>query len=234
MSVRKEEFINDEIYHVTVRGVEGRQFFIDDEDRWRGIFSLYEFNTKKQIIIRNQREKRKTLKKRRGLASAAALGIEIDQRARLVDILSFVFMPNHLHLLVRQRELNGVSMFMQKMGSGYSGYFNLRYKRKGHLFQGKFAARHISGEEDLKRVFVYINTNPISLIDPEWKQKGVRDCAKVKKFLLSYRWSSYIDYLGIKNFPSVSERDFLLKIFGSSENAKKYVEDWIDNKRNLS
>ncbi len=237
MSIRKEEFINGEIYHITVRGIDGREIFVDNEDRWRGIFSLYEFNTKKSVVIREQREKRQNMKKLqpRGLASgdSAMLKSMEDARSRLVDIFAFVFMPNHIHLLLRQLEIMGVSLFMQKLGSGYSGYFNNRYKRKGHLFQGKFTARNISGDEDLKTVLTYIHTNPLSLFDVGWKDKGVKDYDQAKDFLMSYRWSSYLDYLGIKNFPSITERDFLIKIFGNVENIKKYVDLWIENKKNM-
>jgi putative transposase len=236
MSIRKEEFINGEIYHITVRGVDGRKIFIDDEDRWRGIFSLYEFNTKKSVVIRDQREKRQNMKKLqpKGLAfgASAALGSMDDKRLRLVDIFAFVFMPNHIHLLLRQLELMGVSLFMQKLGSGYSGYFNSRYGRKGHLFQGKFTARNISGDEDLKNVLTYIHTNPLSLFDTGWKDKGVKDCDRAKEFLMSYRWSSYLDYSGVKNFPSITERDFLIKIFGGAENIKNHIDLWIENKKN--
>ncbi len=236
MSVRKETFINGEIYHITVRGIEGRQIFIDDEDHWRGIFSLYEFNTKKSVTIRDQREKRQNFKKqiKNSADFKKTLNLtEIDKRIRLVDIMAFVFMPNHIHLLLKQLESSGISFFMQKLGSGYSGYFNSRYERKGHLFQGKFAASHIAGDEYLKTVFVYIHTNPISLIEREWKERGIKDGKKAKEFLESYRWSSYLDCIGKKNFPSVTERDFLMKIFGGELIAKKYVDDWIDGKINV-
>jgi putative transposase len=242
MSIRKEEFINGEIYHITVRGVEGRQVFVDDEDRWRGIFSLYEFNTTKPVIIRNQREKRQTLKnklkKRKGLAfvgstAVATMEAEDDNRDKLVEIFAFVFMPNHLHLLLRQKELNGVSAFMQKFGSGYSMYFNKRYQRKGHLFQGKFSSAHILNDNYLKTAFVYVHTNPIALIQPGWKKELIEHPVDAKRFIEEYRWSSYLDYIGKKNFPSVTERDFITDIFSSSAVAKQFIDGWIDNRSRM-
>jgi len=219
MSQRKEEFINDEIYHITVRGIDGRDIFINDEDRWRMIFSLYEFNTTKLVTIRRQREKREKFKQtlRSGLATAKLEeAMQSDKRNRLIDILAFVFMPNHIHLLLRQLKAGGISGFMQKLGSGYARYFNDKYQRKGHLFQSKFQESHISGDEYLKTAFVYVHTNPISIIEPGWKEKGVRDPQAAIKFLEEYRWSSYPDYLGKKNFPSITERDFGLKIFAGT------------------
>ncbi|MCU0652843.1 MAG: hypothetical protein MUD10_01120 [Candidatus Pacebacteria bacterium] len=77
MSSRKEEFINGGIYHITIRGVEGREIFADDEDRWHCIFSLYEFNNRNTVTIREQRRRRQAAKEKiksdRGLSAAAEL-----------------------------------------------------------------------------------------------------------------------------------------------------------------
>lgn len=241
MAQRKEEFINNEIYHITSRGVDGREIFAGDEDRWRGIFSLYEFNNTETVTIRRQRQKRKLLKESlksgRSLAPAELAQIENqikeDKRDKLVEILSFVFLPNHIHLLLRQVKPSGISVFMQKFGSGYTNFFNAKYKRRGHLFQGKFNASHIGGDEYLKTVFVYIHTNPIAIIDPGWKEKGIKDPAAAIKFLEEYRWSSYPDYIGKKNFPSVTERDLFKKLFGSKQEMKEFVDAWVIHKYNL-
>ena len=245
MPIRKEEFITSEIYHITSRGVDGRQIFMDDEDRWRGIFSLYEFNNSIPVTIRRQREKRNKFKimlKSRRFPTPAELSKQIDDRKLLVEILAFVFMPNHIHLLLRQLEPDGISFFMQKIGSGYTNFFNSKYERKGHLFQGSFNAKTINDNEYLKTVFVYIHTNPISLIDPNWKDKGIKNPDGAIKFLEEYRWSSYLDYLEKKNFPSVTERDFGLKIFAGvdcdysykgSAAMKQFTESWVALKHQI-
>ncbi|UMX48213.1 MAG: transposase [Candidatus Nealsonbacteria bacterium DGGOD1a] len=217
-----------------MRGVEGREIFVCDDDRWRGIFSLYEFNNLIPVTIRRQREKREQFKEkvRRRLAPAElTVATQQDQRDKLVEILAFVFMPNHIHLLLRQLKFNGVSFFMQKFGSGYANFFNKKYQRKGHLFQSKFRESHIDGDEYLKTVLTYIHTNPISIIEPGWKEAGIRNPSKVIEFLEEYRWSSYLDYLEKKNFPSVTERDFIQNIFGSFQNIKEFVDARIYSSR---
>lgn len=234
MPRRIEEFTTGDIYHVIVRGVDGRQIFMDDEDRWRGIFSLYEFNNSAPVTIRRQRELRKKFKStmvtHRFPTPAGLGGAPEDRRDKLADILAFVFMPNHVHMLLRQLKADGVSALMQKIGSGYTNFFNSRYSRKGHLFQGAFQARHISGGEYLKTAFVYVHANPLSTIEPGWKEKGIKDPAAAVKFLEEYRWSSYMDYLGKKNFPSITEREFMTKIFVGPESIKRHVDKWIDYK----
>jgi len=214
------------------------ELFLDIDDYYRGIFCIYEFNTSKSITIRERRLARTRFKKslknlNRGSPPATSSKVDMimkDERDLLVEILAFCLLPNHIHLLVRELKEGGISKFMLKLESGYAAYFNIKYgvKMKGHFFQDRFKCVHIKTEEQLITVFVYIHTNPIALIDPHWKEKGVEDPERTIKFLEEdYRWSSFFDYIGKKNFPSVTQRDFLLKIIGGSEGAKKTVEDWV-------
>ncbi len=197
--------------------------FKDENDYYRGIFSLYEFNTTIPIEIRKQRERRQKIKASGGQTSA-------DARDLLVGIWAFYFMPNHIHLLVKQVKDNGITRFMQKIGTGYAAYFNKKYNRKGHLFQGRFGAVHIKTDEQLKIVFAYIHTNGISLIEPGWKEKGIENPEKVIKFLENYKWSSYPDYIGGKNFPSLTKRDFLLDMMGGIESCRDFMDNWLKYK----
>ncbi len=136
-------------------------------------------------------------------------------------------MPNHIHLLLRQIRDNGITDFMRKFGAGYAMYFNKKYNRKGHLFQGRFKAVHIKSEEQLQTVFVYIHTNPISLMDSGWKEEGTKDPIKAMEFLRNYKWSSYLDYIGKKNFPSITNRHFFKKIIGDEKEIQEFVYSWI-------
>ena len=179
------------------------------------------------IEIRKRREERKREKASGGPTPAA------DTRNLLVEVLVFCFMPNHIHLLVKQLKDNGISNFIKKVGTGYAAYFNQKYKRKGHLFN-KFKAVHIEGNDQLKNVFTYIHVNPTSLIEPGFKEKGIKNPKKVIEFLEQYKWSSYQDYIGIKNFPSVTKREFLLEIMGQEQGCKEAVENWIKYKGEIN
>lgn len=228
MPIKRPQLVKGEIYHIVIRGVGDSLIFKDTSDYYRGIFSLYEFNTTKPIEIRQQRKRRRAIK-----ASGEQFS---DTRKLLVEVLALYFMPNHIHLLLRQLKKRGITQFMRKFGAGYAGYFNKKYTRKGHLFQGRFRAVRIKTNEQLKNVFVYIHTNGISLIEPKWKKKGVSNPKKAIKFLGNYKWSSYPDYIGKKNFPSVTNRKFLLKVMGGRKDCKAFVENWVRYKgeiRNL-
>jgi len=223
MPYRKEQFVNGEIYHVVLRGIDDNLIFKDINDYYRGIFSIYEFNNAKSVTIQYRRKIRIRLKKEsnRGPSSIA------EERDKLVEVLTFCFMPNHIHLLLKQLKDNGITKFMSKVGTGYGGYFNRKYSRKGYVFQNRFSAVHITNEDQLKNVFVYIHTNPIALIEPHWKEKGIRNPEKVIKFLENYKWSSCQDYIGEKNFPSVTDRDSIWRIMSGQVGCKKFVDCWV-------
>lgn len=235
MPYRKEQFVNGEIYHIVIRVIDDNLLFKDIDDYYRGIFSIYEFNTKEPIVIRVQRQVRAKIKKiiretKNFLEKTNRDRISVDVRDKLVEVLTFCFIPNHLHLLLRQIKDDGITKFMTKLGIGYGGYFNRKYGRKGYVFQNRFSAIHIKTEEQLKTVFVYIHTNPISLIEPKWKEIGIKNPEKAIEFVENYKWSSYPDYIGKKNFPSVTDRELILKIMGGEKGCKEFVEAWIKYK----
>jgi len=226
---RKEQFVNGEIYHLVLRGIDDNLIFKDINDYYRGIFSIYEFNTTKPITIQKRRKIRARIKKTIRDSGRDPVSTS-DERDKLVDILAFCFMPNHIHLLVKQLKDEGIVKFMNKLGAGYGGYYNRKYKRKGYVFQNRFSAVHIKDNNQLKIVFVYIHTNPTAFIESKWKEKGIKESQKVIKFLEDYKWSSYQDYIGKKNFPSVTERDFILEVMQKEQGCKEFVDYWIKYK----
>lgn len=236
MPYRKTEFTNGEIYHIVIRRNGDKPLFLDIDDYYRGIFSLYEFNTAKAVEIRLRRRARLAEKKRISDGERVSDAVSgVDQRDKLVELLAFCLMPNHIHFLVRQLKDGGISKFMNKLGAGYPAYFKEKHslKEKGYFFQGRFVSVHIKNDDQLIAVFVYIHTNPLALIEPRWKEGIVINPRRAIKFLGNYKWSSYPDYLGKKNFPSVTERDFLLETIGGQRGVKELIVDWIKHKKEI-
>ncbi len=247
MPHEKRQFENGEIYHITIRRIGNELLFGDINDYYRGIFSIYEFNNINPVSIDRRRQERVAFKKFeqsvRGLPSSDFIEgrpqiLEFDKRDKLVEVLAFCLMPNHIHLLLRQIKSNGISKFMQKCGSGYAVYFKEKYKIKfkGHFFQDRFNAVHIENDQQLQVVFIYIHTNPISLIEPDWKEKGIINFKKVIEFLENeYRWSSYFDYLDKKNFPSIIEveKSFITEVVSEIQGCKGAVVDWMQRKSEI-
>ncbi len=139
-------------------------------------------------------------------------------------------MPNHFHLLVHEKIDNGTSIFMKKLCTAYSMYFNLKNERKGKLFEGVFLSRHADSDEYLKYLFAYIHLNPVKLIEPQWKEIGITKNMKteVKEFLNKYEFSSYRDYLGDgREEEAILSRGSFPNYFYSKEKFVEDISDWL-------
>lgn len=94
-----------------------------------------------------------------------------------VDVHGWVFMTNHVHLLLTPRVDHAVSRLMQSMGRRYVGHFNYSYARSGTLFEGRFRSCLVQEDRYFLTCLRYIELNPV-------RAGMVRDPG-------DYRWSSY-------------------------------------------
>jgi putative transposase len=138
-------------------------------------------------------------------------------------------MNNHYHLLLSPVFDNGISRFMQKFNMGYAKYFNERYARNGVLWQGKHKKVLVNRLAHELYVPYYVHLNPLDFILPEWREGKVRNTAKALDYLRKYRWSSHRDYLGIKNFPSILEMDFLTDALGFRKRYERELSDIVSS-----
>jgi putative transposase len=185
---RSFNFSPEEYYHIYNRGVDKRGVFLDNLDYERFILGLANANNIEAVYIRDV--KKKLGEKYKGLETC------LDLRDKtLVDIGAWCLMPNHFHILVREKEDGGLVKFMQKLETGYTMYFNKKNERTGSLFQGTFKAEHVVGDNHLKYLYSYIHLNPIKLIQSDWKEKGIKDIKATLKFLANFHRSSYLDYV---------------------------------------
>jgi len=197
MSIRKENLVEGEYYHIYNRGVDKRNIFSDEKDVQRFFQSMEEFNTKEPIgsLYLNNFNKDKEL---RGKAS------------QLVSFVAFCLNPNHYHFIITPLVEKGIEKFMQRLGTGYTLYFNEKEKRSGSLFQGKFKSKHASSDKYLLQLSSYVNLNNCN-------QNG-----KVKNLLSKSSWKEYIDDQS-SNFCDKSI------ILGQFESKKKYERFALDS-----
>ena len=224
MSQRKDNLVSGEIYHIYNRGVDKRDIFMDDEDRIRFVHDLFEFNDSNPSPNINNILNKKIKSLEVGLPN-----IKREPRKVLVEILAYCLMDNHFHMIVRQKTENGITEFMRKLGTGYTNYFNKKYERTGSLFGGKFKSVCIKNDLHLMYLPIYIHLNPLDFKFHEWREKKIKNNKEAIEFLDSYRWSSYMDYTGKKNFPSLINKSFILSRVDSEEKFKKETTDWIKN-----
>jgi putative transposase len=199
--------------------VDKRTIFQEEKDYLRFVHQLYEFNDEDPVLNVTYYFNPKTKS-----VEAWKEKKQLKIRKLLVDILVFTLMPNHFHLMIRQKVDNGIIKFMQKLGTGYTMYFNNKYDRSGSLFQGRFKAVMLDRQEHFHYLPYYIHTNPLSL---NYGGSTSIDWQKKFDFLVNYRWSSFPDYIGNQNFPSVIHSDYLLNVFGGEKEFKSHMESYL-------
>lgn len=189
-----------EVWHVLNRGVDKRDIVMDEQDRVRFIHDLFAMNDANYVKHISQPQRRNT--------SFAY------KRDCLVTIHAFCLMNNHYHLLLSEVKESGISLFLQKFNMGYAKYFNEKYTRTGALWQGKTKKILIEKDGHYLHIPYYIHLNPLDYSFPEWRSGTVQDTAKAIEQLASYRWSSFLDYCGQRNFPSVIDTKLLKGLLG--------------------
>lgn len=123
-----------------------------------------------------------------------------EDRARFLDQLrdnletfevvlyAYVLMSNHYHLLIRTRRAN-LARFAQRLNTSYGLYYRYKHDRPGHVFQGRYKAKLVDGEEYLLRLTRYIHLNPIKT----GAARKLLPDERMKR-LEGYRWSSFPGY----------------------------------------
>lgn len=211
---RNFSFSIDEFYHLYNRGNDKRKIFLDDFDKERFFKLLYLCNGKNEFHI--QKIMDKSL-------------FDFDRGETIVDIGAYCLMDNHYHLLVREKVENGISIFMQRLSTAYSMYFNKKHGKTGSLFAGRFKAKQIEIDEHLRYMFAYIHLNPIKILEKNWKEEGIRDYKRAEEYLNYYRHSSYADYLGKKRVEGrILNRSAFPEYFEDSKGFKDYIKDWLN------
>ncbi|MCH8889373.1 transposase [Patescibacteria group bacterium] len=215
---RKIKFAPGEFYHLYNRGTDKRIIFKSKKDHARFMVLLYLCNTNDQVRLGEEFRKGLTLNDM----------FDVKRENTLIDIGAYVLMPNHFHILVHEKEENGISSFMKKLCTAYSMYFNTKYDRSGGLFEGRFKATHADYDNYLKYLFSYIHLNPVKHIDSEWKENGIRNRKKAKNFLNTYQYSSYLDYKGVKrNERQIINREPFPDYFSDRNSFDNYIDDWL-------
>ena len=119
-----------------------------------------------------------------------------------VIILVYCCMENHFHLFL-QTPGGNLSKIMHFINSAYTAYFNKIHERAGHLFQGRYKAILVDADDYAQELSRYIHLNPVR--------------AKITELPEQYQWSSYREYIGLREPPVWLNTEFVLRYFGSTE-----------------
>ena len=188
-------YVEGGYYHIYNRGVEKRNIFLDDRD-----YKVLLHFLKTYLSPLPPKE---DLPQRRPEIGVTPVRIRpIKTVHGVISLLAYCLMPNHFHLLVKQEARDGISRLMNRIGTNYGMYFNKRYERVGPLFQGVYKAVLIDNEAQFLHLSRYIHLNPYEIEGGDFEK------------LVDYPYSSYGDYLGVRNTGWV-KTDEILSYFGS-------------------
>ena len=218
--LRKDPFITGEYYHLYNRGIDKRVIFKSRKDYERFILLIYLSNSDISFRLDD------ILNKQHKTFGEILV---MDRDKPLVSIGAWCLMINHFHLLIRQEVDGGITKFMRKLGTGYSMYFNIRHERNGALFGGLFKSKLIGTDDNyMRQLFGYIHINPLEIKFPEWKSQVSKSSVDMKKFLESYRYSSYLDHLGVDRVEkSLIKIENFPDYFQNTQSFQNFVESYF-------
>jgi REP element-mobilizing transposase RayT len=133
-------------------------------------------------------------------------------------IHAYCLMSNHYHLLL-ETPAGNLAQIMRHINGAYTTYFNVKRKRAGHLFQGRYKAILVEADEYATELSRYIHLNPVR-VGIVGKPEG-------------YQWSSYRSYIGQCTAADWLKTEFILGYFGrkaadAKNKYRKFVEDLLD------
>src|SRR3989338_3180680 len=205
--MRKTAIAQGEYYHIFNRGNNKQTISFDKRDKIRFLFLIIYFQS--YIFFENIGRQVSYFIKN------GIFNIDEDLKKKLlnnrnVKLINFALMPNHFHLTLCEFKEGGLSQYMQRVLCAYTKYFNTKYKKSGHLFQGPYKAVHAKDNNQLLYLSTYIHRNPREL--NRWKNKEEQ-----------YPWSSLGDYLGENRWDTLLESSIILEQFKNKDEYAKFV-----------
>lgn len=149
--------IDNSVYHVFNKSIAGYKIFNERKEftRMLNIVKHYQFENppiKFSKFLRGDEDFSDKIK---------TLSVNPDNQM-LVKIVAYCIMPTHIHLILQQLKDNGISKFTSNILNSYTRYFNLKYKRKGPLWEGRTKRVLVESDEQLLHLTRYIHLNPVT------------------------------------------------------------------------
>lgn len=202
-------YVEESFYHIYNRGVEKRTIFEELQD-----YKVFLKYLKESL---SPPPKPENIRRTFTLQGASFKGIPRQPKNyfKEIELHSYCLMPNHFHLLVKQKSKNSIEKIMRSLATRYSMYFNKKYDRVGKLFQGHYKAVLIKDDDYLLHLSRYIHLNPLKYTDS-----------------LAKGFSSYADYLQLRKTKWI-KTDFILGYFNTSviKELKKFnkYQEFVEN-----
>jgi len=241
--MRIEPFTIGNYVHVYNRGNRKSEIVRSEEDQWRFMQALRFFNDSHssqnalRSVLRVSNSKmgwsKSNFNRQQVPESVFETGWPPNwpEKDPLVKILCYCLMPNHFHLLLKEIREGGISKFMQKLGVGYTNYFNLKYQEVGRLFQGSYKGRTVKDKQSyLEYLTVYIQVINVLELFPGGIEKALENIDKGLRFAEKYQFASYQDFIGLRR-SLIIDKDILGEIFLTPKDYQEFVRDVIESRK---
>ncbi|MFO7871073.1 MAG: transposase [Kiritimatiellia bacterium] len=146
--------------------------------------------------------------------------------SHMVRVYAYCFMSNHFHLVAETPHAN-LSAFMHAVLTGFAVCFNIKYKRCGHVTQGRYGNKLVAGDDYLLKLSRYVHLNPVKV--ESVKDKPLRERRKILK---AYKWSSYRSYANLHPKPDFLDYAPMLQLVSGTkekrhENYAKFIDEGL-------
>ena len=195
-------FAENSFYHAYNRGYNRQEIFRDDHD-YKTFLHLF-----RKYLEPGFKEKKTT-------PSGQEYLVETNHVYQEVDLVCYCLMPNHFHLLLFQKSLEGMTKLLVRLMTNYSTFFNQRYGTQSSPFQGTYKAVSIGSEAQMLQVSRYIHANL-------WELPLPTD-------VISYPYSSYPHFVSVKS-PDWLKTNFISDSFSSKAGYRGFVDDYVKMK----
>ncbi|MCK4330105.1 transposase [candidate division WOR-3 bacterium] len=138
-----------------------------------------------------------------------------------VILNAYILMDNHFHLLVQTERAN-LSEFMRRFNVSYTGWFNYRHDRCGHLYQGRYKAFLIDVDSYLLEVSRYLHLNSVRA-----RSLHSLDYQRQWQYAKKYKWSSLPGYISKKRVADFIKYDMILEMVGGRRRYQSFILDGL-------
>ena len=150
-------------------------------------FHIMSQGINREYILQYDKEKEKYLE----LMNQYSIKFEIN-------LIAYCIMSNHIHILIKAKNVNNISDFMRLVNGSYATYYNKKCDRVGFVFRSRFRSKVIMSEKSLFRCIKYIHMNPVS--------------ANIVQNEEEYKYSSYINFKNNFGLYSLEKLNYMLKL----------------------
>jgi len=222
-TLRKEKFVPGEYYHIYSRTL----LNIPEFKNYRNAERL-----ERAFLISNSTNSGETFQFIRNNTNVTTKDILkiLENGEKIIDILSYVVMPDHYHLLIHEIKENGIKNFIHKCNTSIAKYINIKNDRLGPLFESRFKSKHINTNEYLLHLSLYIHLNPLDfLVGKGWREHSLKNWSSIKPKLLDYQWSSIKNFLiAEQKNPIISGTEIIEEQFNNKMDYEDFLRDWSE------